>query len=87
VTLELPEKLNKAPDFAPCLHFSQYFKASPGLVMSLLPVRRWALVFQLRSIILHSGFSLEKCEEIWVRDWYRYQGRERRDSLVNEKDC
>jgi len=87
VTLELPEKLNKAPDFAPGLHFSQYFKASPVLVMSLLPVRRWALVFQLQSIILHSGFLLEECEEIWVRDWYRYQGREHRDSLVNEKDC
>lgn len=35
MTLELPEKLNKDPDFAPILHFSQYFNACPGLEILL----------------------------------------------------
>lgn len=54
MTLEFPEKLNKDPGFAPGLHFSQYFNASPGLVILLLPNRRsggWELGTSLPSAI------------------------------------
>ena len=81
-------KLNKDPDFVLSLHFSQYFNACPGLAMLSLPARRsgdWDLGTKCDN---YSGFLLKvKSEEIWARDWDRYQGRQGKDSLVKEKDC
>ena len=47
-------------------------------------IETWAL----SAIITQAFFLLKvKSEEIWARDWDRYQGRQGEDSFVKEKDC
>lgn len=56
MTLELPEKLRKDPDFAPSLHFSQYFNNCPGLEIILLLLASsggWELGTSLLSAIIN----------------------------------
>lgn len=92
MTLELPEKLNKDPDFAPILHFSQYFKASPGLEIQLLQASSggWELDTSLQRVIIILILKICLWKRRVTKSGYEIDGREGRGALsrrtVHHKD-